>query len=105
MSRQTECFSKTRQCLSFKSLAKTPGYNYCLANIDQLELLLASPLTRALQTCEITFASSIARGLKIIALPMAEEASDAPADTGSEKELLQVAFPHSVDFGKYAPLT
>lgn len=67
---------------------------------DQIELLLASPLRRALETCEITFESSIGRGLKIIALPMAEEASDAPADTGSELDLLKAEFPEHVDFSE-----
>jgi hypothetical protein len=38
------------------------------------------------------------RGLKIIALPMAEEASDAPCDTGSELEVLQAEFPNNIDF-------
>ena len=34
----------------------------------------------------------------MIALPIAEEASDAPCDTGSEPELLTVEFPDKVDF-------
>lgn len=40
----------------------------------------------------------VARGLRIVALPYAEEASDAPCDTGSEVELLKVLFPEHVDF-------
>ena len=43
---------------------------------------------------------SLDRGLKIIALPIAEEASDAPSDTGSEVELLMAEFPEKVEFGK-----
>jgi len=59
---------------------------------DNVELLLASPLRRALQTCAITFLPCLDRGLQIIALPMAEECSDAPADIGSEPELLREEF-------------
>lgn len=55
-------------------------------------------MRRALQTCSITFQPCLDRGLKIVALPTAEEASDAPADTGSEVELLKVEFPDKVDF-------
>ncbi|KAK3717942.1 hypothetical protein LTR37_005368 [Vermiconidia calcicola] len=65
---------------------------------DNIELLLASPLRRALQTCTITFQPGIERGLRIIALPMAEEASDAPCDTGSEVEVLKKEFPDNIDF-------
>lgn len=59
---------------------------------DQVELLLASPLRRALQTCAITFLPCLDRGMKIIALPMAEECSDAPSDTGSEPDFLREEF-------------
>lgn len=59
---------------------------------DQVELLLASPLRRALQTCAITFLPSLDRGMKIIALPMAEECSDAPSDTGSDPASLRAEF-------------
>jgi hypothetical protein len=36
--------------------------------------------------------------MKIVALPYAEEASNAPCDTGSEVDLLRVEFPEHVDF-------
>lgn len=38
------------------------------------------------------------RGLKILALPYAEEASDDPSDTGSELDVLLKDFPAQVDF-------
>ena len=66
--------------------------------IFQVELLLASPLTRAIQTCEITFAPELERGLVIIAVPHAEEASDNPSDTGRDIEILRKEFPTQVDF-------
>ncbi|RMZ07944.1 hypothetical protein D0860_04891 [Hortaea werneckii] len=40
----------------------------------------------------------VKRGKKIVALPIAEEASDAPCDTGSEVDILQADFPDVVDF-------
>ena len=64
----------------------------------QVELLLASPLRRALQTCALAFKPCVERGLTIIALPMAEEATGDPCDTGSEVEELEKDFPESVDF-------
>ncbi|KAI7119156.1 hypothetical protein KC316_g18583 [Hortaea werneckii] len=65
---------------------------------EQIELLLASPMRRALQTCHLTFEPVVKRGKKIVALPIAEEASDAPCDTGSEVDILQADFPDIVDF-------
>ncbi|KAK0984646.1 hypothetical protein LTS01_010555 [Friedmanniomyces endolithicus] len=65
---------------------------------DKIDLLLASPLRRALQTCVLSFAPSIARGQKILALPMAEEASDDPCDTGSPVDVLRKEFPDIVLF-------
>ena len=59
---------------------------------DKVELLLASPLRRALQTCAITFLPCLDRGMEIIALPMAEECSDAPSDTGSDPQFLKEEF-------------
>lgn len=60
--------------------------------------MLASPLRRALQTSQLTFRPCLARGLRILALPMAEEASSAPSDTGSDPEVLRREFPDVVDF-------
>nr|OQO28024.1 hypothetical protein B0A51_02825 [Rachicladosporium sp. CCFEE 5018] len=66
---------------------------------DSVELLLASPLRRALQTCQTIFSPAIeTRQLAIIALPYAEEASADPCDTGSEIELLRGEFGDGVDF-------
>lgn len=66
---------------------------------DKIELLLASPLRRAIQTCQLAFAPCVERGLVIIALPTAEEVSDAPSDTGSPVEDLIKEFgDEKVDF-------
>lgn len=63
-----------------------------------MELLLASPLTRAIQTCLIAFEPCLERGLKIVALPIAEEALGDPCDTGSPLDVLKQRFPDHVDF-------
>ncbi|KJY00243.1 hypothetical protein TI39_contig338g00022 [Zymoseptoria brevis] len=66
---------------------------------NSVELLLASPLRRALQTCQLSFAPCIERGLKIHAQPYAEEVSTNPSDTGSEASVLKEIFgPDLVDF-------
>ncbi|KAK4497887.1 hypothetical protein PRZ48_010542 [Zasmidium cellare] len=57
-----------------------------------VELLLASPLRRAIQTCLLSFEPCIARGLRIIAVPHAEEVSENPSDTGSPAEVLRKEF-------------
>lgn len=58
----------------------------------KVQLLLASPLRRAIQTCQLSFAPCIERGLVISAVPHAEEVSDTPSDTGSPVEVLREEF-------------
>ncbi|CAK1366782.1 unnamed protein product [Cercospora beticola] len=65
---------------------------------DKIELLVASPMRRAIQTCQLSFAPAVERGLIIVCLPHAEEVSDAPSDTGSPIETLQAEFSQGVDF-------
>jgi broad specificity phosphatase PhoE len=62
-----------------------------------VELLLASPLRRAIQTCQISFAPCVERGLVIVAIPHAEEVSVTPSDTGSPLDVLREEF-GEVDF-------
>jgi len=65
----------------------------------QTDLLCASPLRRTLQTSMIALAPEIERGLKIVAVPDAQEATDAPSDTGSDATTLRDAFGDAVDYG------
>ena len=61
-------------------------------------LLVSSPLRRTIRTALIGFAPEIERGLRIIALPEAQETSDLSCDVGSEPELLEQEFePSKVD--------
>lgn len=55
---------------------------------ETIDLLMASPIKRAVQTCEIAFKPELERGLVILAMPMAQEASADPCDTGSSPEEL-----------------
>jgi len=56
---------------------------------DSVELLVASPIRRTIYTTLLAFEQEIKRGLKVIALPEAQETSDVPSDTGSDVEVLR----------------
>lgn len=58
---------------------------------------MSSPIRRALYTCLLSFSSSVARGLPILALPSAQEFSDYPCDTGSSALKLSQEFNGKVD--------
>lgn len=81
---------------------------------DKINLLVASPIRRTIQTALFSFEPVVRRGLKILALPGAQESSDDPCDTGSPTDLLRQEFGGVVDLhlmendwnsksGKYAP--
>lgn len=59
---------------------------------DRIELLVSSPIRRAIYTTLIGFKSDVDRGLKVVALPDAQETSDLPCDTGGSVEKLQEEF-------------
>lgn len=59
---------------------------------DSIDLLMASPMKRTIQTCRNAFAPAIQRGHKIILMPLAQETSDEPMDTGSSPKEIEKAF-------------
>lgn len=61
-----------------------------LSLVLQIELLLASPMRRTLQTASLSFAPVLSRGLHVIAVPSAQEATDELSDVGSEVDVLRV---------------
>jgi broad specificity phosphatase PhoE len=66
---------------------------------EKVDLLVASPLRRTLYTCLLGFSLETARGLKIIALPEAQETADVPCDTGNDPAELKKQFADKpVDF-------
>lgn len=58
----------------------------------QVSLLVASPMRRTLQTCLLTFAPCVDRGLKILAQPYAQEITANPSDIGSDVAVLEREF-------------
>jgi hypothetical protein len=65
---------------------------------------VSSPLRRTLYTTLLVFATSInQRGLRVIALPDAQETSSSPCDVGSSLEALKKEFDEEfegvIDFG------
>ncbi len=55
----------------------------------RIDLLVASPLRRTLNTTLNGFTPQVQKGLPVIALPEVQETSDVPADTGSDYEVLR----------------
>lgn len=67
---------------------------------DSITLLCASPMRRGIQTASIVFQPLIDRGMKIIAMPDAQEGWKDPANTGTDAESLKAEFgEQTIDFG------
>ncbi|KAK5692171.1 hypothetical protein LTR97_011345 [Elasticomyces elasticus] len=64
---------------------------------DKIELLMASPMKRTIQTCKLSFQPAIDRGLKILLMPLAQESSDEQMDTGGKIEHLEEPFGGIID--------
>jgi broad specificity phosphatase PhoE len=64
---------------------------------DDIDLLLASPMRRTIQTCKLSFKPAVDRGQKILLMPLAQESSDTQMDTGSEVSVIREAFGDLVD--------
>lgn len=58
---------------------------------------MASPMKRTIQTCQLGFAPEVEKGMKILLMPLAQESSDEPMDTGSEVEDIMEMFGDIVD--------
>lgn len=63
----------------------------------QVDLLLASPMKRALQTCLISFEPCVKRGMTVVAMPWAQEATDEASDTGSPIQVIRRDFDSEVN--------
>ncbi|KAI9835870.1 MAG: hypothetical protein M1819_001768 [Sarea resinae] len=53
-----------------------------------VDLLVCSPIRRTIYTTLLGFEPELKRGIKVIALPEAQETSDLPCDTGSDRSVL-----------------
>lgn len=59
---------------------------------SSIDLIVSSPLRRALETALCSLQPAIARGVKIVALPELQETSDVACDTGSDVSDLEREF-------------
>lgn len=65
---------------------------------DQVDVIMASPIRRTIQTAMIGLAPAIEKnGLKILLTPRAQETSSLPSDTGSSLSKLKEEFGNKVD--------
>ena len=58
---------------------------------------MASPLVRTIQTCQIGFEPAVKGGHRILLMPLAQENSNEPMDTGSGEKTITDAFGDVVD--------
>ena len=58
---------------------------------------MANPMKRTIQTCQTSFQPVVDRGQKILLMPLAQESSDAPMDTGASTEELKSMFGDLID--------
>ncbi|CAJ2505334.1 Uu.00g127280.m01.CDS01 [Anthostomella pinea] len=59
---------------------------------DKVTHLTASPIRRTLWTCLHAFEPAVRKGIKVLALPSAQEVSALPCDTGSDRDKLMAEF-------------
>jgi len=75
------------------------------AQYDSIDLLCASPLRRTIQTAQLAFEPCLERGMRIVCLLDAQEATAAPSDTGSPVDELRARFGDvNVDYSEMEPL-
>ncbi|KAK9415100.1 putative Phosphoglycerate mutase-like protein [Seiridium unicorne] len=67
---------------------------------DKITHLVASPLRRTVYTCLHSFEPVVKKGIKVIALPDAQEMSLQPCDHGSDVEKIKAEFGEKVDFSR-----
>ncbi|CAI7606232.1 unnamed protein product [Penicillium manginii] len=74
-------------------------------SLENIELIVSSPLRRTIQTALLAFASQVRDGgLQVVAWPDVQEASDLVCDTGSDLRDIEQQFNQSpVDFSLVAP--
>jgi broad specificity phosphatase PhoE len=66
---------------------------------DQIELIVTSPLRRAISTALLSFAPEIERSVKVVAMSELQEVGDMPCDSGSELNAIRQECKESpVDF-------
>jgi hypothetical protein len=70
------------------------------ASVLNPDLICASPLTRTIQTAKYCFSDRFESGKEqILLIPYAQEATDLPSDTGSDRKVLEGEFGALIDCG------
>ncbi|KAG9603477.1 phosphoglycerate mutase-like protein, partial [Aureobasidium melanogenum] len=64
---------------------------------DKIDMLMASPMKRTIQTCKFSFRPAVDKGLQILLMPLAQESSNEPMDTGSSVSEIKSLFGDLVD--------
>ncbi|EFX01479.1 phosphoglycerate mutase family protein [Grosmannia clavigera kw1407] len=69
----------------------------------KLNMLVASPMQRTLQTCILSFGELAPSGTIVVAIPELQELSTLPSDVGSDPSVLHKLFGDQVDFSRVKP--
>jgi len=86
------------QCAEFRRSTFPP------ARYDFIDLLCASPLRRTIQTAQLAFEPCLERGMRVVCLPDAQEATADPSDTGSTvDELVERFGEQGMDYSHMTP--
>ena len=83
--------------LTEQGIERCKYYGELFPKSVNLELICASPLQRTIQTAEYTFAERLEQIAPIVLLPYAQEATDLPSDTGSDRAVIEQKFGKLVD--------
>jgi len=68
--------------------------------MDHIDLIVASPLRRAIQTALIGYKPFFDKGNKLLLMPDLQEVSDLPMDVGSTQEELREEFGDKLDYSR-----
>lgn len=77
--------------------------NLLNCGIVKVDLLLASPMRRTIQTALTAFSPVVERGLRVLAVPSAQEATAENSDVGSDVETIKGWFGDRVDLSLLKP--
>lgn len=83
--------------LTPEGIAKCNSFAAAFPKSITLDLICSSPLRRSIQTAQHCFADNLSQTPPIVLLPYAQETTDLPSDTGSDRAVLERQFGDAVD--------
>jgi broad specificity phosphatase PhoE len=83
--------------LTDEGIAKCKDFAKNFPKSIRPNLICSSPLRRSIQTAQFCFAENLKQAPPIVLLPYAQEATDLPSDTGSDRAVLEQQFGELVD--------